>query len=165
MFIEDRKALIIAIMREREPQHGLPVRREIRYKTSKQRAKAEEEAAQEAWDTDKATWIEAHGSDRLKKAHSTGYPHNRAYTQERATAELGGGWIVDMKSAYEWDRNASPSEQALHLEETLKDKGFKAQIVWVKSDGTERDDDDAFEPFEALVVREFLDRYDVIHER
>jgi hypothetical protein len=165
MFIEDRKALILAILRQREPRQELPVRREIRYKTSEQRAKAEEEAAQEAWDTDKATWIEAHGSDRLKKAHATGYPHNRAYTQERATAELGGGWIVDMKSAYEWDRNASPSEQALHLEETLKDKGFKAQIVWVKSDGTERDDDDAFEPFEALVVREFLDRYDVIHER
>jgi hypothetical protein len=34
----------------------------------------------------------------------------------------------------------------------------------LKSDGTERDDDDAFEPFEAVVVREFLDRYDVIHE-
>jgi hypothetical protein len=165
MFIEDRKALILAILREREPRQGLPVPRAIRNRTSKQRAKAKEEAAQEAWDANKATWIEAHGSDRLKKAHSTGYPHNRAYTQERATAELGGGWIVDMKSAYEWDRNASPSEQALHLEETLKDKGFKAQIVWVKSDGTERDDDDAFEPFEALVVREFLDRYDVIHER
>ena len=34
----------------------------------------------------------------------------------------------------------------------------------LKSDGTERDDDDAFEPFEAVVVREFLGRYDVIHE-
>ena len=54
--------------------------------------------------------------------------------------------------------------KALHLEKTLKDKGFEAQIVWVKSDGTERDDDDAFEPFEAVVVREFLNRYDVIHE-
>jgi hypothetical protein len=165
MFTEDRKALILAILRQREPRQELPVRPEIRYKTSKQRAKAEDEAAQEAWDADKATWIEAHGSDRLKKAHSTGYPHNRAYIQERATAELGEGWIVDMKNAYQWDRNPSPSEQALDLEKTLKDKGFKAQIVWVKSDGTERDDDDAFEPFEALVVREFLDRYDVIHER
>ena len=164
MFIEDRKALILAILRQREPRQELPVRREIRYKTSKQRAKTEEEAAQEAWDTDKATWIEAHGSDGLKKAHSTGYPHNRTYTQERATAELGGGWTVDTKNAYEWDRKASPSERALHLEETLKNKGFKAQIVWVKSDGTERDDNDAFEPFEALVVREFLSRYDVIHE-
>jgi hypothetical protein len=163
MFIEDRKALILAILRQREPRQELPVRREIRHKTSKQRAKAGEEAAQEAWDADKAAWIEAHGSDRLKKAHATGYPHNRAYIQERATAELGEGWIVDMKNAYEWDRKASPSERALDLERTLKNTGFKAQIVWVKSDGTERDDDDAFEPFEALVVREFLSRYDVIH--
>ena len=165
MFIEDRKALILSILRQREPRQGLPVRHAIRNRTSKQRAKAEEEAAQEAWDADKATWIEAHGSDRLKKAHSTGYPHNRTYTQERAAVELGGGWTVDTKGAYEWDGNASPSVQALDLEKALKDKGFKAQIVWVKSDGTERDDDDAFEPFEALVVREFLDRYDVIHER
>jgi hypothetical protein len=164
MFIEDRKALILAILRQRAPRQELPVHREIRYKTRKQRAKAEEEAAQEAWDADKATWIEAHGSDRLKKAHSTGYPHNRAYIQERAMAELGEGWTVDIKNAYEWGRKACPSGEALHLEETLKNKGFKAQIVMLKSDGTERDDDDAFEPFEALVVREFLDRYDVIHE-
>ena len=101
MFIEDRKALILAIMRERVPRQGLPVRREIRNKTSKQRAKAEEKAAQEAWDTDKAAWIEAHGSDRLKKAYSAGYPHNRTYTEERATVELGGGWTADTKNAYE----------------------------------------------------------------
>ena len=165
MFIEDRKALILAIMREREPRRELPVRREIRHKTSKQRAKAEEEAAQEAWDADKATWIEAHGSDRLKKAHAAGYPHNRTYIQERATVELGGEWTVDANNAYEWDRKACPSERALDLENTLKNKSFKAQIVWIKSDGTERGcDDDAFEPFEAVVVREFLGRYDVIHE-
>jgi len=164
MFIDDRKALILAILRQREPWQELPVRPEIRHKTRKQRAKAEEEAAQEAWEADKATWIEAHGSDRLKKAHSTGYPHNRAYIQERATVELGEGWTVDTKDAYEWDRKVCPSERALGLEKTLKDKGFKAQVVWVKSDGAERDDD-AFEPFEALVVREFLGRYDVIHER
>jgi len=163
MFTEDRKALILAILRQREPRQELPVRREIRHKTSKQRAKAEEEAAQEAWDADKATWIEAHGSDRLKKAHSTGYPHNRTYIQERATVELGGEWTVDAKNAYEWDRKACPSGRALDPEKTLKDKGFKAHIVWVKSDGTDRDDD-AFEPFEAVVVREFLSRYDVIHE-
>ena len=164
MFIEDRKALILAILRQREPRQELPVRREIRNRTRKQRAKAEEEAAQEAWDAEKAAWIEAHGSDRLKKAYATGYPHNRAYTQERATAELGEEWTVDTKNAYEWDRKASPSERALDLEKTLKDKGFKVQVVWVKSDGEERDDDDAFEPFEAVVVREFLSRYDVIHE-
>ncbi len=164
MFIEDRKALILAIMREREPRQGPPVRRAIRNKTSKQRAKAKEEAAQEAWDGDKAIWIEAHGSDRLKKAHATGYPHNRTYTQERATVELGEGWTVDMKNACEWDRKASPSEQALNLEKMLEDKGFKAQTVWVRSDGEGRDGDDAFEPFEAVVVREFLTRYDVIHK-
>ncbi len=159
MLTEDRKALILAIMREREPPQAQPVHREIKNRTKK----AREEAAQEAWDVDKAAWIEARGSDRLKKAHATGYPHNRAYLQERAAMELGEGWIVDMKNAYEWDRKASPSEQALHIEKTLKDKGFKAQTVLVKSDGEERDDD-AFEPFEAVVVREFLNRYDVIHE-
>ncbi|MGA2110335.1 MAG: hypothetical protein ABSH25_22130 [Syntrophorhabdales bacterium] len=164
MFIDDRKALILAILRQREPRQELPVHREIRHKTSKQKAKAEEEAAQEAWDTVKAAWIEAHGSDRLKKAHATGYPHNRAYTQERATVELGGGWTVDTKNAYEWDRKACPSGKALDLEKMLKDRGFKAQTVWVKSDGAERDDDDAFEPFETVVVREFLGRYDVIHK-
>ena len=163
MFIEDRKALILAILRQREPWQELPVRPEIRHKTRKQRAKAAEEAAQEAWDTDKATWIEAHGSDRLKKAYFADHPHNRAYVQERATAALGRGWTVDTKDTYEWDRRACPSERALGLEKTLKDRGFKAQIVWVKSDGTERDDD-AFEPFEAVVVREFLSRYDVIHK-
>src|SRR5208283_1919059 len=117
MFIEDRKALILAIMREREPQQAQPVRREIRNRAKKAKG---EEAAQEAWDADKATWIEAHGSDRLKKAHATGYPHNRAYVQERAAMELGEGWIVDMKNAYEWDRKTSPSKPAFDLEKTLK---------------------------------------------
>jgi hypothetical protein len=164
MFIEDRKTLIVAIMRERESQQGRPVHRGVRNKRGKQKAKAEEEAAQEAWDADKAIWIEAHGSDRLKNAHSADYPHHRAYIQERANLELGKGWTVDAKNTYEWDRKVYPSEQALDLEKTVKDKGFKAQIVWVKSDGKERDYDEAFEPFEAVVVRDFLGRYDVIHE-
>ena len=63
MFIEDRKALILAILRQREPRQELPVRRGIRYKASKQRARTRRKR-QEAWDTDKATWIEAHGSGR-----------------------------------------------------------------------------------------------------
>ncbi len=39
-------------------------------------------------------------------------------------------------------------------------QGLRGPNVWVKSDGRERDNDDAFEPFEAVVVREFLERYD-----
>jgi hypothetical protein len=156
----DRRTLIIAIMRERESQQGQPVHPRVKNK----RGKRKPEAGEEAWDIDKATWIEAHGSDRLKMAHSADYPHHRAYIQERARVELGKGWTVDTKNVYEWDRKAYPSKQALDLERMVRDKGFKAQIVWVKSDGKERDYDEAFEPFEAVVVRDFLGRYDAIHE-
>jgi hypothetical protein len=74
--IEDRKALIMAIMRQRESHQGQPIPREIGNKTTTHKAKAEEDAAQDAWDAEKATWIEAHGSDRLKKAHSATFLAN-----------------------------------------------------------------------------------------
>jgi len=128
------------------------------------REEKEKELAAEAWNTEKASWIEAHGSDRLKKAHDEDYPHNGAYAAERGSLELGDGWIIDTKNAYGWDQKVYPSEAALDLEKALKTEGHMAEIVWVTRDRTRQDDeDDAFVPFEALVIRKFLDKYNAIH--
>jgi len=128
-----------------------------------QEQEAREEAKRAAWNTDKATWIAAHGSDRLKKAHAAGYPHNGAYAQERANLELGAGWMVDSKNKYEYSNRTYPTEAALDLEKMLQEQGYKTQIVWVTFDGKQRDYGDDFEAYEAVAVRGYLDRYDVIH--
>jgi len=128
------------------------------------RAKSEK-AAQETWEADKASWIGANGSDRLKKAHDAAYAHNGAYAAERAKMELGDNWVVDFSEECRWEGRFYPSELALDMEKALKAKGYFVEIVWLTSDGKTREyDDDAFEPREAVVIRKYLERYCVIYE-
>jgi hypothetical protein len=119
--------------------------------------KAAREAEKAAWEAEKAAWIDAHGSVRLKKAHVAGYPHNGGYAQERVILELGEDWVLDGKDDFSWKERNYPSEAALDLEATLKAQGRKAEIVWVTRAGDSKDVN-----YEAIIVHEFLDRYDVI---
>jgi hypothetical protein len=83
---------------------------------------------------------------------------------ERAALELGEKWVVDIKDCYRWEDKVYPSEEALDMEKALEDKGHSALIVWVTDDGKDREyDDEPFEGFEAVLVKSFLGKYDVIH--
>jgi hypothetical protein len=149
------------------------VAREHERETAKRAAEAVEEAADSAaraatkalLNIDKREWIEAHGSDFLKKAVGADYNCQRAYVSERAALEFP-GYVVDFQDNANWDSRACPSEKA--LDEALRVKGT---AVWLTSpaqdEAPHRDDDDyegRYESCEAVVIIDYLSKYDLVRE-
>lgn len=122
------------------------------------RQREEEEAAANR-DAAKAEWIAAHGSEYLQKAIAAGYNSQRAYVMERAAMELP-GYIVDLRDTARWNERTCPGPDA--LEEALRVKGT---VVWLTSlPGSEHEYplDSYWEPEEAVVVRKYLGKYDLV---
>lgn len=120
---------------------------------------AEQRAAAEAQEVDKAAWIAAHGSDHLRAAFAAGYDCQRLYVTERAAAEFP-GFQVDFSDRSRWDRRSCPSEEGLGI--SLATKG--SRVVWLTAPVRKVDDEDEWEPREAVVVEDFLGRYDLVRE-
>lgn len=117
-------------------------------------AEAEERTRREA---EKQAWIEAHGSAFLKKAClQGGYDCQRRYVEERAALERP-GYVVDWKDAAAWKDRACPSEAA--LDEALAAGGT---VVWLTAPANAGEDDYDFEPCEAVAIRGYLGKYDLI---
>lgn len=110
-------------------------------------------------------WIAEHGSDYLRRATEMGYDCTDEYVTERAAKELP-GYVVDMGDNVGWTDRTSPSPAALDEAERLIKAGYAAQVVWlthgVEADDDDGWDDDEYEPHEAVVVRKFLGKYDLI---
>jgi hypothetical protein len=122
-----------------------------RKKEAEEKAAAEKKAAAE----EKAAWIQAHGSDFLKRAFALGYDCQRQYVTERAEMEAP-GYQVDFDDEFSWKSRSCPSEEALEMVEELISKGFQAEVVWLTAAP------DLDEPCEAVVVRNYLGKYDLI---
>lgn len=120
---------------------------------------ADAKAAAEAQEADKAAWIAAHGSDHLRAAFAAGYDCQRLYVTERAAAEFP-GFQVDFSDRSRWDRRSCPSEEGLGI--SLATKG--SRVVWLTAPVRKVDDEDEWEPREAVVVEDFLGRYDLVRE-
>lgn len=120
---------------------------------------AEKRAAAEAQEADKAAWIAAHGSDHLRAAVAAGYDCQRLYVTERAAAEFP-GFKVDFADRSRWDRRSCPSEEGLGI--SLATKG--SCVVWLTAPVRKVDDEDEWEPREAVVVEDFLGKYDLVRE-
>lgn len=144
-------------------------------KNAEARAKREaEEAAREAAEADKARWIEAHGSNHLRRAFGRGHDCQRMYVVERAAAELP-GYTVDFEDAAAWKSRPCPSLAALDEAERVERldlrpaEEIEVRIVWLTSparaERLEYDEDPGeFEESEAIVVRGYLSRYDLVKE-
>ena len=118
------------------------------------RRAAEEEAKRKgkaAFVAEAKTWADEHGSDRLRKGLAQDYDMTRLYVTERAAADHE-GFVVDWKDACEWDRRSSPSERALDVAAE-----HDGEVVWLETlpDGAETAE-------EAVVIREYLGRYDLV---
>ncbi len=123
------------------------------------------EAKKAQRESEMSAWIEAHGSERLQRAFSGGYEVGRIYTLERAAHEYP-EWDIDFKGQADWkDRKNPPlSELDAAQEEEIK-TGKTVVIVWlIKPPAIERDDhyDFDFEEQPALVIRDFLGKYDLV---
>lgn len=109
---------------------------------------AELEAAKALAKQEKAEWIEAHGSERLKLAQKHGYQNQRLYATERAEYEYP-GFNLDFDDQLSWKTKVGPSLEALQLLEQYPE----AKIVWV-----EVDEDSDGDNFEAIAIQ-FLSKY------
>jgi hypothetical protein len=127
-------------------------------------------AAREARAADKLAWIEAHGSDFLRKAIANDFNCQRAYVTERAGIELP-GFEIDFDDKAAWDSRSCPGEKALDEVIALKARGFEADVVWLTTnlDGEElfhaNDDRDEIVleyQHEAVVARNYLGKYDAV---
>lgn len=117
-------------------------------------AEAEEAARRDA---EKAAWIAEHGSEYLRKAHGAGYDCQRLYVKERGTAEFP-DYVIDFENRADWHSRACPSEKA--LTEALAVGGT---VVWLTRPPF-ADDEGYWEAGEAVVVREYLGKYDLIKQ-
>ena len=130
-----------------------------------ERVKAETHAA-------KSAWIEAHGSDQLRRGFERGHDCGRLYTLERAASEAP-GFIVDYCDGAAWKDRSCPSNRALDAAELAEALGIgDVKIVWLTEPPIEtkhsRDDYgydyEPFEACEAVVISGYLGKYDLVKQ-
>lgn len=91
------------------------------------------------YETDRQSWIEEMGSNRLRLAAQRGYRHDGLYRDERLAAELP-GFVGNIGRRAAVKEIVNPSEEALEAEtETLKlvkrqGLDVKVRLVWMKAD-------------------------------
>jgi len=129
--------------------------------------KAAREAEKEAREKEHAEWIRKYGSDYLKDCLELGVKANLEYVVERAAMEFP-GYTVDYADSANWEDKFSPSQEALDELKMLRNAGIEdSYIVWLTKPPKVRDEDDNddymyFEPCEAIVIRNYLGKYDLI---
>lgn len=118
----------------------------------------------------KAEWIKEHGSAHLRRAFDASYDCQRQYVIERAAQEAP-GYVVDFNNTAAWDSRTFPSETALNAAEDAGLLGLgTARVVWLTSGPSNHaptrsdyyDDYDEWEPCEAVVIRYYLNKYDLV---
>ncbi len=130
------------------------------------------ELRKERAEAEKRAWIEAHGSEHLKRAFGKGYDCQRLYVVERAAIEAS-GFTVDYNDSAEWKARACPSSEGLDAEDAAhaiaEALGLgEPETVWLTAgpeDRTAREEYDEEEPFEAceaIVLRKYLGKYDLV---
>lgn len=121
----------------------------------RRQSEAHQEAEKERRIAERAAWTIEHGSPRLRKCVEGGYDCQRLYVFERAAIEHP-GYVVDFDDKATWKDRSGPSEAA--LDESARVGG---EVVWLTN---MPGDDDYFEPCEAVVIRTFLGKYDLIKQ-
>lgn len=116
------------------------------------------------FERDRQAWIDAYGSRHLRRCRDAGYNCLRLYAMERATAEAP-DWALDFDDNAKWKDRACPSEKALDMLDAAKALGIgeAVEIVWLTAPPRIPDEEEYdFEEREAVVIRRYLGRYDLI---
>lgn len=112
-------------------------------------------------DREKAQWIQQHGSSYLKNCAKYGYDCQRRYVYERAALEYP-DYFIDFDDTAAFAQRTQPSAEA--LEEAIRVGGL---VCWLTKVPKLKDAFKVFEgkaPCEAVVIRGYLDKYDLIRE-
>lgn len=140
--------------------------RDARELAAREEREAREAAEKERLAAEKATWIEECGSRYLRDAHKLGYPCQRVYVNERAAMEFP-EFAVDFGNNAAWKERACPSPEALEAVKALIAQGIRAEVVWLTAPPYERDEDDYCDDYdarEAIAIRKYLGKYDLVKE-
>lgn len=107
---------------------------------------------------ERAAWIAQYGSDRLK-AKSEKYDCQRQYAFERAAREHP-DFAVDFGNDSRYRERSTPSDRAFDVAEQHDGK-----VVWLTEPVPgSYDEDQGWEPCEAVVVENYLDQYRLVYE-
>jgi hypothetical protein len=124
--------------------------------------KEEEKASKERYESEKREWILACGSQYLKDCLEMGVKANLEYVAERATLEFP-GFTVDYADAAEWGERVSPTGESLQTLKKLRMATPESEIVWLTCPAMERNEStEGFEPCEAIIIRKYLGKYDLV---
>jgi hypothetical protein len=129
--------------------------------------KEAQEAEKAAREEERRSWILANGSDYLKDCLELGIKANREYVVERAALEFP-GYTVDYTDNAKWEVKFSPSPEAISELKKVRKLGADAEIIWLTREAKERNEDEdeydyePFEPCEAVLVRKYLGKYDLV---
>lgn len=134
-------------------------KREEEQKKDKNRKRIEKEKRE----NDKIEWIKSNGSEHLKDALELGYDCQRKYVMERVEKEFP-DYILDFDDKANWKDRSCPSEKALTDVKELIKKGFDAEVIWLTDPPYEHNpyEDGEFDEAEAIVIRNYLEKYDCI---
>lgn len=96
------------------------------------------EARKRALTAEKYSWIEALGSDDLKRLHSAGYDCERMYLAERAALDYP-SFVVDYDDNSVWKSISCPSIEMLDMVDEIVGEHYyhhlqKILIVWLTTD-------------------------------
>lgn len=114
----------------------------------------------------KETWIVENASAHLRRAFDDGYNCQRLYVQERAFKEAP-DFTVDFNNSADWKDRSCPSSTALDLIDSVTELG-NAKVIWLTAPAQESVQDyndcwdEPFEEREAVIVRAYLGKYDLV---
>lgn len=118
---------------------------------------ATDKAEREAAKAEKLNWIEAHGSEKLRKGTAAGYNCQKQYIIERAGHDIGAEYVLDHAEEIKTKARSCPSLTALEEAERVAEiAGYTAKVMWLP-DGFRDNDPEAYmgydDPCEAIEAR------------
>jgi hypothetical protein len=119
-----------------------------------------EATAERQFQAEKKAWIDAHGSEHLRRAVARGHDCTELYIRERAKIEAP-KFVVDIHNRAIWKEVDCPSVKALDVADEAEKLGLgEAQIVWLiaRADDGECKSDLG----EAVVVHDYLGKYNLV---
>jgi hypothetical protein len=128
------------------------------------------EIRKKRWQEDMNGWAMEHGSQHLRDCILRDYHCERLYVKERAAKDFP-GWTVDFYNESAYNERTNPTHQALRVEKSLAENDLDVEIVWLTAPAQDSPRepvdayyDEPFEPCEAIVIHNYLDKYDLVRE-
>lgn len=127
--------------------------------------KKSEEIKKRVYTEERNCWIQEKGSQYLKDCIRLDYNIDSKYVIERAKIEHP-EYTVDIDSSAYYNQKSNPGKGALEEVVKLVKDGHDAEVIWLTSFDEDEDDDEnyeyIFEECEAIIIKDYLEYYDLI---